>query len=144
VLHDQSRTGDAGLSGVGEQRVGNAEGSSVEVSVGEDELRALAAQLERHRLDATLRSSTIDSTPDTLPVISAAGTLPGFYLATGFSGAGFGTAPAAGKLAADLITGNTPEIDPRPYSHQRFMDGRRLAPVGLFQTLQGSASGTSS
>lgn len=75
---------------------------------------------------------TIDSTPDTIPVISPADPLPGLYLATGFSGHGFGIGPAAGKLAADMITGDTPLVDPAAYSYKRLVDGRRLAPAGLF------------
>lgn len=75
---------------------------------------------------------TIDTTPDTIPVISAVDTLPGFFLATGFSGHGFGIGPGAGRLAADIVTGDTPLIDPAAYSHQRLVDGRPLAPVGLF------------
>jgi glycine/D-amino acid oxidase-like deaminating enzyme len=75
---------------------------------------------------------TIDVTPDTVPVISAVDSLPGFFLATGFSGHGFGLGPAAGKLAADVLTGDTPLVDPAAYSYHRFVDGRRLAPVGLF------------
>ncbi len=46
----------------------------------------------------------IDVTPDAVPVISPVETLPGFIIATGFSGHGFGIGPAAGKLAADLVT----------------------------------------
>jgi glycine/D-amino acid oxidase-like deaminating enzyme len=75
---------------------------------------------------------TIDTTPDTIPVISAVDSLPGFFLATGFSGHGFGIGPGAGRLAADIVTGDTPLIDPAAYSHQRLVDGRPLAPVGLF------------
>lgn len=75
---------------------------------------------------------TIDTTPDTIPVISGVDTLPGFFLATGFSGHGFGIGPGAGRLAADIVTGDTPLIDPAAYSHQRLVDGRPLAPVGLF------------
>lgn len=75
---------------------------------------------------------TIDCTPDTIPVISPVDTLPGFFLATGFSGHGFGIGPAAGKLAADIVTGATPLVDPVAYSHKRMIDGRRLAPVSPF------------
>lgn len=74
---------------------------------------------------------TIDSTPDTLPVISAVNKLPGFFLATGFSGHGFGIGPAAGRLAADVVTGDPPLVDPAGYGYERLVDGRRLAPVGL-------------
>ena len=62
----------------------------------------------------------MDVTPDSLPVVGHVAKLPGLTLATGFSGHGFGTAPAAGELAADLLTGNTPIIDPRPYRLERF------------------------
>lgn len=58
---------------------------------------------------------TMDITPDSLPVIDRVGAIPGLTLATGFSGHGFGTAPAAGQLAADLVTGGTPIVDPAPY-----------------------------
>jgi glycine/D-amino acid oxidase-like deaminating enzyme len=75
---------------------------------------------------------TIDTTPDTIPVISAVDKLPGFFLATGFSGHGFGIGPAAGRLAADIVMGDAPLIDPAAYSYERLVDGRPLAPVGLF------------
>src|SRR5438552_1304286 len=75
---------------------------------------------------------TIDTTPDTIPVISPVDALPGFYLATGFSGHGFGIGPAAGKLSADIVRGDAPLVDPAAYSHLRLIDGRPLAPVTLF------------
>ncbi|BAI74408.1 FAD-dependent oxidoreductase (plasmid) [Azospirillum sp. B510] len=62
---------------------------------------------------------TMDITPDSLPVVANAAKIPGLTLATGFSGHGFGTAPAAGHLAADLVTGDTPIIDPAPYRLER-------------------------
>jgi glycine/D-amino acid oxidase-like deaminating enzyme len=61
----------------------------------------------------------IDVTPDSMPVISLVAALPGLTLASGFSGHGFGTAPAAGQLAADLITESTPIVDPAPYRLDR-------------------------
>jgi len=70
----------------------------------------------------------IDATPDAVPVISPVDELPGFYLATGFSGHGFGIAPAAGRLAADLIAGDPPIVDPRPFRYSRMIDGTRLVP----------------
>jgi glycine/D-amino acid oxidase-like deaminating enzyme len=62
----------------------------------------------------------IDVTPDTLPVISAVRNLPGFYLATGFSGHGFGVGPGAGRLIADLVVGAQPLVDPKPFDFARF------------------------
>lgn len=62
----------------------------------------------------------IDVTPDSMPVIDKIDAIPGLTIATGFSGHGFGTAPAAGQLAADLISGDKPIIDPSPYRMNRF------------------------
>ena len=70
----------------------------------------------------------IDHTPDAVPVISPVEQLPGLFLATGFSGHGFGIGPGAGKLAADLVTGATPLVDPRAFRFSRMHDGTRLAP----------------
>lgn len=65
-------------------------------------------------------AGVIDVTPDSTPVIGPVRQIPGLTLATGFSGHGFGTSPAAGHLAADLITGQTPIINPAPYTFDRF------------------------
>lgn len=62
----------------------------------------------------------IDITPDSNPVIDRVSQLPGLTLATGFSGHGFGTGPAAGQLAADIVLNATPLIDPTPYRFDRF------------------------
>jgi glycine/D-amino acid oxidase-like deaminating enzyme len=73
----------------------------------------------------------VDSTPDAIPVISAVDPLPGFYLSTGYSAHGFGIGPAAGRLAADLIAGDTPIVDPYPYRYSRFIDGTDLGAPGM-------------
>ncbi|MBV1790454.1 FAD-binding oxidoreductase [Marinobacterium sp. D7] len=61
----------------------------------------------------------IDSTPDGVPVIDQAANLPGFLLAAGFSGHGFGIGPGAGRLIAELVTGKTPFVEHRQYSLSR-------------------------
>jgi glycine/D-amino acid oxidase-like deaminating enzyme len=73
----------------------------------------------------------IDSTPDAIPVISAVDSLPGLYLSTGFSGHGFGIGPAAGRLAADLIAGDPPIVDPHPFRYSRLVDGTDLGEPGM-------------
>jgi glycine/D-amino acid oxidase-like deaminating enzyme len=65
----------------------------------------------------------IDNTPDGVPVISPVEKLPGFFLATGFSGHGFGIGPAAGRLAADMVAGDRPLVDLHPFRYARLMDG---------------------
>lgn len=61
----------------------------------------------------------IDVTPDSNPVIDHVKSIPGLTVATGFSGHGFGTGPAAGQLAADLVSNMGPIIDPTPYRFER-------------------------
>ena len=61
----------------------------------------------------------IDITPDSNPVIDHIEALPGLTVATGFSGHGFGTGPAAGHLAADLVTDADPIVDPNTYRFDR-------------------------
>lgn len=65
-------------------------------------------------------AGAMDMTPDSLPIMGPVAALPGLTLATGFSGHGFGTAPCAGQLAADLMTDAEPIIDPSPYRLGRF------------------------
>lgn len=73
----------------------------------------------------------VDSTPDAIPVISPVQSLPGLYIASGFSGHGFGIGPAAGQLAADLIRGDRPCVDPKPYRYERMIDGTDLGKPGM-------------
>ena len=74
----------------------------------------------------------IDVTPDALPVISPVEQLPGFFIATGFSGHGFGIGPGAGRLVADLVTGAPPIVDATPYRFARFSDGSKVEIVAGF------------
>jgi glycine/D-amino acid oxidase-like deaminating enzyme len=73
----------------------------------------------------------IDVTPDGIPVISGVDALPGFFIATGFTGHGFGIAPAAGRLMAELVMGETPVVDAAPFRYSRFSDGTRPQPSPL-------------
>jgi glycine/D-amino acid oxidase-like deaminating enzyme len=74
-------------------------------------------------------AGAIDATPDAVPVISGVEGHPGLYVATGFSGHGFGLGPGAGKLMADLVTGKAPVVDPEPFRYSRFVDGTKLQPI---------------
>ncbi len=73
----------------------------------------------------------IDSTPDGIPVISGVDPLPGLYLSTGYTGHGFGIGPAAGRLAADIVAGDPPIVDPYPYRYSRMIDGTDLGAPGM-------------
>lgn len=73
----------------------------------------------------------MDVTPDAVPVISPVDAVPGFYIASGFSGHGFGIGPGAGRLMADLVTGDAPVVDAAPFRLDRFAKKRSTtAPAG--------------
>ena len=56
---------------------------------------------------------------------------PGFFIATGFSGHGFGIGPGAGRLVADMVAGAPPIVDPAPFRLSRFTDGSNPRPHPL-------------
>lgn len=58
--------------------------------------------------------------PDRLPVYGFSGSGRGFFWCAGQGGFGIQTAPAAAALAAALLLGETPDIDPAPYLAKRF------------------------
>ena len=70
----------------------------------------------------------IDTLPDVVPVMDAIGTCPGLYVATGFSGHGFGFGPGAGRVMADLITGRPAAHDLTRFRFDRFSDGTAMRP----------------
>jgi len=61
----------------------------------------------------------IDATPDAMPVIGPVGP-GGLFLASGFSGHGFGVGPGAGELMADLVMDKVPKVDASPFALARF------------------------
>ncbi|MDE0064154.1 MAG: FAD-binding oxidoreductase [Gammaproteobacteria bacterium] len=70
----------------------------------------------------------IEMTPDVIPVIDQADALPGFFVATGFSGHGFGIGPGAGKAIAGLLTGDGSGLDLHEFRLGRFFDGTPIRP----------------
>lgn len=70
----------------------------------------------------------VETSPDVVPMIGAIDEVPGFHLATGFSGHGFGLGPGAGKAIAGMLTGNDTGIDLAPLRLSRFFDGSPIRP----------------
>ena len=70
----------------------------------------------------------IDVTPDVVPVMDEVAQYPGLFLATGFSGNGFGIGPGAGRVMADLVAGNPPVHDLSRFRLSRFYDGSKMNP----------------
>jgi D-amino-acid dehydrogenase len=60
-------------------------------------------------------------TCDDLPCIGPAPAAANVVIAAGHGMIGMATAPASGKLAAELVAGQTPHVNPAPYSLRRFM-----------------------
>jgi glycine/D-amino acid oxidase-like deaminating enzyme len=102
-------------------------------------LRDVLDDAERHLKDyypvfapmkiAERWAGCIDAVPDAVPVISKVPQLDGFHLCTGFSGHGFGLGPGAGKLMAEIVTGETTCVDPAPFRYTRFSDGTNPQPT---------------
>jgi D-amino-acid dehydrogenase len=59
-------------------------------------------------------------TYDSKPIIGRTPALENVYLAVGHNMLGLSMAPATGKLVVEMLNGQTPHIDPTPYSAARF------------------------
>lgn len=70
----------------------------------------------------------IDATPDIVPVIDAVPGHDGLFVATGFSGHGFGIGPGAGRVMARVVAGDAPGHDITRFRFSRFSDGSEIRP----------------
>ena len=70
----------------------------------------------------------VETSPDVVPMIGPVEGKPGFYIATGFSGHGFGLGPGAGKAIAGMLTNTDTGIDIAPLRLGRFFDGSPIKP----------------
>lgn len=132
-----------GLS-MGDAATGSAPGTGATPF---ERVRTLDPAPIRRRLDATLAAfqqafpaargvaveqawaGMIDATPDAIPVISTVKSVPGLVVSTGFSGHGFGIGPGAGRLTAELVTGEAPVVDIAAFRYERFIDGTKPRPT---------------
>jgi sarcosine oxidase subunit beta len=68
-----------------------------------------------------------DISPDSRAVMGGVPDIGGLYVAAGFSGTGFKTAPAVGAAMAELIlTGRAITVDLRPFGFERLREGRPI------------------
>jgi sarcosine oxidase subunit beta len=68
-----------------------------------------------------------DVSPDSRAVMGGVPDIGGLYVAAGFSGTGFKTAPAVGAAMAELIlTGHPTTVDLRPFGFARLREGRPI------------------
>ncbi|MDN7812963.1 NAD(P)/FAD-dependent oxidoreductase [Burkholderia gladioli] len=95
------------------------------VDPGLAEFKRVFPHLARARV-AQRWAGYMDVTPDAIPVISGVERLPGCFIATGFSGHGFGIGLGAGRLMADLVANDAPLVDPHAFRLTRFSDGTKI------------------
>ena len=69
--------------------------------------------------------------PDHLPVIGEDSKVPGLFHCAGHEGAGIGLSAASGKLITQLITGQDPLMNPRPFAPARFQESRTAGVAGV-------------
>ncbi|MDE0417408.1 MAG: FAD-binding oxidoreductase [bacterium] len=108
------------------QRVLNPPPSPLVIRRLEERLPRRAPALARAGL-AEAWAGMIDVTPDAVPMLGEL-PIPGLFVATGFSGHGFGIGPAIGRIMADLVTGRSPGHDLQRFRPGRFADGTRIVP----------------
>lgn len=75
-------------------------------------------------------------TPDGVPMIGAIPALRNVLVAAGHNMLGLSTAPATGRLAAELVVGARPHIDPAPYAADRFGTTRVRRPAAAGRPAQ--------
>jgi sarcosine oxidase subunit beta len=68
-------------------------------------------------------SGLYNMSPDSQPILGAAGEPANLWQAIGFSGHGFMLAPVVGRIIAQMMTGQTPEIDVHRLDLGRFARG---------------------
>jgi D-arginine dehydrogenase len=109
---------------------GDARPDDLDVAVAIDRVRAATTLAIRHvrRAWAGLRSAVRDDTP----VVGEAPDAAGFFWLAGLSGYGIQTAPAVGRLAAALVTGEAPRISGNETGAGTGVEPAALAPGRLF------------
>jgi glycine/D-amino acid oxidase-like deaminating enzyme len=70
----------------------------------------------------------IEASPDLLPIIAPVDGIGDFYVATGFSGHGFGIGPGAGRLVAGMVCGTAGQAALAGFRLGRFFDGSPIVP----------------
>jgi len=68
----------------------------------------------------------VESTADVVPIIDESGAIPGYYIAMGVSGHGFGIGPGADKATAGMLSKTYTGIDLSEFRLGRFFDSSKL------------------
>jgi sarcosine oxidase subunit beta len=129
LYFSQSTRGEI-VGGIGDERAPNDGNQSSSARFLALYARALVERMPRLGAIRVLRqwAGLYDISPDQGPIIGAAGTPAGLYLASGFMGHGFMMAPVVGKRLARLIAYGQTSSEIDAWTLSRFRDGHALAP----------------
>ena len=100
--------------------------SGYDTSIPESRIQQLRDSVRpylRASVDGAVRETWYGWRPmtwDSLPVIGPVPSIRNAYLATGHNMLGLSLAPSTGRLISEMVTGETPHIDPTPYLPSRF------------------------
>ncbi len=73
-----------------------------------------------------------DMTPDDHAIVGPVVTVPGFWLAAGFSGHGFMHSPVIGELLSEWLIDGAPSLDLAPLGFERFGHQKATAETAVF------------
>jgi glycine/D-amino acid oxidase-like deaminating enzyme len=131
---DQTQPSFFGTSWSGDDESPFEKHRVLDIAPSADAIRLMRRNLQRRApqlADVPFAESwggVIDATPDIVPVMDQVDSHPGLFLASGFSGHGFGIGPGAGRVMADLVTGDRPKYDLSRFRFSRFSDGSKIRP----------------
>jgi len=75
-----------------------------------------------------------DVSPDARAVMGPVPGVDALFVAAGFSGTGFKTAPAVGASMAELIlTGKSTTVDLKPFGFERILSGRMIESANEYE-----------
>ena len=78
---------------------------------------------------ARIWAGRIDLTPDVIPIIDQPASVPGLFVAAGFSGHGFALGPSVGKQLAERIVDGRSSLDLAPFRLSRFAEVAGAVPA---------------
>ncbi|MFQ5755641.1 MAG: NAD(P)/FAD-dependent oxidoreductase [Acidiferrobacterales bacterium] len=132
-MYFRPATGGVVLVGTGDHGEPLDEPDQIDDNVGLDFVEHQGKQIA-HRMPSFAQGMLVDSwtgpydiTPDWNPVLGPVPGVEGLHVGYGFSGHGFKLAPAIGRVLAQTILGQTPDVDLQPYRLGRFAEGELLS-----------------
>ncbi len=114
---------ESGLEGTIDMPLSDLKTSALTVSAGCRVIKSYIPKLADAKIVRTW-GGWIDMCYDGVPVISKVDEVPGLIIAAGFTGHGFGTAPAVGLMLAQMVIGENTVVDISALKYNRFKSGR--------------------